>query len=100
MRPDRGHRHDDGGHPADDIEQATVGPLTHRRAVVRDEHHEDEQRRRDQTVEDGALGDRGLLHHPLDRFLRDHDPRALYPAVIGLVDRLFRRVAVMEPPTD
>src|SRR5450759_3984980 len=76
---DAGHAHDDRRQPPDDVEKTAVGPLAHRRAIVRDEHDEDEERRGDQAVEHRAPdegGDRVDLEdgddHPDERG-RDDD---------------------------
>src|SRR5487761_2473314 len=74
------HTHDDRGPPPDHVEEPPVRPLAHRRPVVRDEHHQDEERRGDEAVDHRAQdqrSDRVDLEdrddHPDERRSDDHD---------------------------
>src|SRR5450759_2041954 len=78
---DAGHAHDDRRQPPDDVEQTAVGPLAHRRAIVRDEHDEDEERRGDGRADQRPPAQRGRVgdydHHGrgIHRPHRDDDLR-------------------------
>src|SRR5664280_3105999 len=56
---DCGDAHRDRRRPPDDIQKATFGPLSHRRAVVRDDHYQEHKWHRDETVDHRAQDEGG-----------------------------------------
>ena len=50
----RRHGHDDGCGPADDVEPPTVGAFAHDLPIVREEHDQDEDGRRQKAIDDGT----------------------------------------------
>src|SRR2546421_13054586 len=56
---DSGGDHDGGGGPAERVDESAVGALAHDLSVVRDEHDEYEERRREQAVDDRRPEERG-----------------------------------------